>query len=138
MGLIDSMQQPQEAVNENEAAGTNENTRIEELNKVVMAAQNVMYNQSTHQMMLEQIEKTGGGPAKKAGTTAAYVMSIVKKFSGKDIDPNVLVSAGIIVVSDVLDFISKTTGEKFQENDEFAACEVYLGMMQTMFGGANE
>lgn len=105
--------------------------------RVVLAAQKIMYSKQTHGFFMKQLDAFED-PREKAGMGALALIGILMKESGGKVDPRTVVPVGVILVADILDFIGKTTGQDFTEDDNKQAMVIFLQKITQLVGGGGQ
>jgi len=132
-GLLQAQQAPQVAPPQRGNKDSHESI-MGRVKKVVMAAQQVMYNPKTSKMFIQQLQSAGKTPIERAGIAAAGVMAILMQQANGKMDPRTIVPAGVIVVADIMDFLSKTEGQQFGEEENNEAIKVFLTKITQAIG----
>lgn len=133
MGLIDTQQQPPQPANAgfsspaqpaapDGAAASRE--KLFKVQKIVLAAQKVMYSEKTGAEFRKMLQ--GDDVVQTAAKAATSVMLILISESKLQIDPQLIIPAGVVVVGDVLDFIEQAQGIKHDENQVEESVELFI------------
>lgn len=130
MGLLQQMpaanqQTPagQPAAPNNPAAG-----KQQKFARVLEAAQKLMYSEKTRPLFLKLLE--GKDKLDVASTAAVKViLTIVDETKGQ-LDPVLVVPAGVAIVGDILDFIEKTEGVEISTEQTHQAVQMFLQKIQ--------
>lgn len=136
-GILQSAQ-PQQAAQPQQPQQPQQQDHTETMkrvNKVVMAAQTIMYNPKTSKMFMKELQSSGSSPEERAGNSAAGVIAILMQEANGKMDPQTIVPAGVIIVADLMDFIEKTEELEFGEEENNAAIKIFLDKMVSAAGG---
>ncbi len=108
---------------------------MQQVSRLVMAAQKVLYSKQTSAFIWDHIKTSSNDPAKQAAAGALLAIGAVGQ-QVKNINPETLVPAGVVLTADVLDFMSKVSGHQYDENVHKRAIAAFAGKMEQMAGGA--
>jgi hypothetical protein len=101
--------------------------------RVVIAGMKVMFSKESHKLMLDELQKEGP-VGQKLGTGIAGLMLLLIKESNGTIPPEVVVPAGINLLTRAADFIRKSKIEKITNGDIGDAMEVFISTVLEKFG----
>lgn len=102
---------------------------IQRTEKVILAAMTLMYNEKTNRLLEEEL-KQKAPPEANAGRATARIMGLLFIQSQMQLDPNVLFSAGLFVLQEVIDYMEQT---KRPVKDKEAAVGAYVAALMAMF-----
>ena len=129
-GLIDaSVQQPMQQQAQTPVQPAPEQTKEKtfQVQKIVLAAQKVMYSDATGKEFLKELQ--GDDVVQMAAKAATSVMMILIAESKLKINPELVIHAGVIVIGDILDFIEKAKGITHTEDQVESAIELFVKQM---------
>lgn len=133
-GLLNQPPQPGaptlQGVDVNSPASKGNVERMDKLQGLVLAGKKVLYDPSMKGKLLEGV--TPEQPAKSAADVAATVMLLLIQKDAKGVAPDAVVPAGLVLVGEVLDFLSKAHGVEVDE----AISEQAIGMFVNHMLGA--
>jgi len=101
--------------------------------RVVIAGMKVMFSKESHKLMLDEFQKEGP-LGEKLGKGIAGLMLLLVKESNGTIPPEVIVPAGINLISRAADFIRKSKLEKITNADIGDAIEIFTSTILEKFG----
>ena len=101
--------------------------------RVVIAGMKVMFSKESHKLMLDEIQKEGP-VGQKLGMGIAGLMLLLVKESNNTIPPEVIIPAGVNLLSRAADFIRKSEIEKITNADIGDAMEVMISTILQKFG----
>jgi hypothetical protein len=101
--------------------------------RVVIAGMKVMFSKESHKLMLDELQKEGP-MGQKLGTGIAGLMLLLVKESNGTLPPEVIVPAGINLLTRAADFIRKSKIEKITNGDIGEAMEVFISTVLEKFG----
>lgn len=101
--------------------------------RVVKAGMMVMFNEQTHQFMVDELQKDGDIGENAGQAVAGLMLMLFKKSNGTMPQP-VIIPAGIYLIGQGADFIEKVTGETFSPEDIGNAIEVFIMTMAQQAG----
>jgi hypothetical protein len=101
--------------------------------RVVIAGMKVMFSKESHKLMLDELQKEGP-MGQKLGTGIAGLMLLLVKESNGTLPPEVIVPAGINLLTRAADFIRKSKIEKITNGDIGDAMEVFISTILEKFG----
>ena len=101
--------------------------------RVVIAGMKVMFSKESHKLMLDELQKEGP-MGQKLGTGIAGLMLLLVKESNGTLPPEVIVPAGINLLTRAADFIRKSKIEKITNGDIGDAMEVFMSTILEKFG----
>lgn len=101
--------------------------------RVVIAGMKVMFSKESHKLMLDELQKKGP-LSQKLGMGIAGLMLMLVKESNSTIPPEVIIPAGINLLSRAADFIRKSKIEKITNADVGDAMEVFVSTILQKFG----
>lgn len=143
-GLLQSAQQPQQQAPQMPQQAQqmpqqqDHKVTLERINKVVMAAQTIMYNPKTSKMFMKELQSSGGTAEERAGNAAAGVIAILMQQANGKMDPHTVIPAGVIIVADLMDFIGQTEGQEFGEAENNEAIKIFVEKIIQATGGGQE
>jgi hypothetical protein len=105
--------------------------------RVVIAGMKVMFSKESHKLMLDEFQKEGP-LGQKLGTGIAGLMLLLVKESNGTIPPEVIIPAGINLLTRAADFIRKSEIEKITNGDIGDAMEVFISTILEKFGVSPE
>lgn len=108
---------------------------MQEVGQLVMAAQKVLYSEKTSKFIWQHIKTASKDPAKQAAAGALLALGVVGG-EVKNLNPETVVPAGVVLTADVLDFMSKVSGNEYDEAVHKRAITAFAGKIQQMAGGA--
>jgi hypothetical protein len=101
--------------------------------RVVIAGMKVMFSKESHKLMLDELQKEGP-VGQKLGMGIAGLMLLLVKESNSTIPPEVIIPAGINLLTRAADFIRKSEIEKITNADIGDAMEVMISTILQKFG----
>ena len=101
--------------------------------RVVIAGMKVMFSKESHKLMLDELQKEGP-VGQKLGMGIAGLMLLLVKESNNTIPPEVIIPAGVNLLSRAADFIRKSEIEKITNADIGDAMEVMISTILQKFG----
>lgn len=101
--------------------------------RVVIAGMKIMFSKESHKLMLGELQKEGP-IGQKLGTGIAGLMLLLFKESNQTMPPEVIIPAGINLLSRAADFIRKSQIEKITNADIGDAMEVMISTILQKFG----
>jgi hypothetical protein len=101
--------------------------------RVVIAGMKVMFSKESHKLMLDELQKEGP-VGQKLGTGIAGLMLLLVKESNGTLPPEVIIPAGINLLTRAADFIRKSKIEKITNGDIGEAMEVFISTVLEKFG----
>lgn len=101
--------------------------------RVVIAGMKIMFSKESHKLMLDELQKEGP-IGQKLGTGIAGLMLLLFKESNQTMPPEVIIPAGINLLSRAADFIRKSQIEKITNADIGDAMEVMISTILQKFG----
>lgn len=120
------------------AQPVNHDEVMNRVNKVVMAAQRIMYGDKTSKTFMKQLQTAGKTPEERAGMAAAGLIGMLMQQANGKMDPRALVPAGVILVADIMDFIAQTEGDEFGEEENNEAIKIFLEQLTQAAGGQQQ
>jgi hypothetical protein len=101
--------------------------------RVVIAGMKVMFSKESHKLMLDELQKKGP-IGQKLGMGIAGLMLMLVKESNSTIPPEVIIPAGINLLTRAADFIRKSKIEKITNADIGDAMEIMISTILQKFG----
>jgi hypothetical protein len=101
--------------------------------RVVKAGMKVMFSEETHDMMMEQLA-ADGDMEQVLGEGIAGLMLLLFQKSNKTMPPEVLVPAGIYLLSEAADFTEKIMQDKVPPDVMAGAIQVMTGIIFEKMG----
>jgi hypothetical protein len=101
--------------------------------RVVIAGMKVMFSKESHKLMLDELQKEGP-LGQKLGMGIAGLMLLLIKESNGTIPPEVIIPAGINLLTRAADFIRKSKIEKITNADIGDAMEIMISTILQKFG----
>jgi hypothetical protein len=101
--------------------------------RVVIAGMKVMFSKESHKLMLDELQKEGP-MGQKLGMGIAGLMILLVKESNGTIPPEVIIPAGINLITRAADFIRKAKIDKITNGDIGDAMEVFISTILEKFG----
>ena len=101
--------------------------------RVVIAGMKVMFSKESHKLMLDELQKEGP-LGQKLGMGIAGLMLLLFKESNQTIPPEVIIPAGVNLLSRAADFIRKSKIEKITNANIGDAMEVMISTILQKFG----
>lgn len=144
-GLIDAQPQqapmPQQAPQQMPGQPTPEAAAVTkqktfQVQKIVLAAQKVMYSEKTGSEFLKMLQ--GDDVVKIAANAATNIMLILIGESKMQINAELIIPAGVIVIGDILDFIEKAKGTPHTEVQVEDAIEAFIRQMMASMGAQEQ
>jgi len=105
--------------------------------RVVIAGMKVMFSKQTHQYFIDQLQAEGQ-MAQKLGQGVAGLMMFLFKESNQTIPPEVIIPAGIRLLTKAADFINQSGKAKVSNQEIGDAMELMITTLLTQFGVAPE
>ena len=100
--------------------------------KVVIAGMKVMFSKQSHKLMLEELQKEGP-LSEKLGKGIAGLMLLLVKQSNNTMPPEVIIPAGVNLLSQAADFIRKTKLENITNSVVCYAMETMITTLLDKF-----
>lgn len=101
--------------------------------RVVVAGMKVMFDKSSHQSALEQLQ--GEGPvSERLGKAVAGLMVLLFKQSNQTMPPQVIIPAGTDLLIRAADFLKKSGSEQVTDQDVGEALSIMIETILTKFG----
>lgn len=100
------------------------------LARVLAAAQKLMYSQQTRPYFLRLLKVKGDSLDIASTAAVKVILTIVDETKGQ-LDPSIIAPAGVAIVGDILDFLEKTKGEKFSQDQTHQAVRLFVTKLQT-------
>ncbi|CAB4158855.1 hypothetical protein UFOVP713_29 [uncultured Caudovirales phage] len=101
--------------------------------RVVIAGMKVMFSKESHKLMLDELQKEGP-IGQKLGMGIAGLMLMLFKESNETMPPQVIVPAGVNLLSRAADFIRESKIEKITNADIGDAMEIMISTILQKFG----
>lgn len=102
-----------------------EGQNLEQLQRIVLAGQKVMFDEKTHDLMTKQLQ--GPGPmSEKLGVGIAGLLGILWGESKGALNPKLLIPAGLVLMAHAAQFL-RDAGEKVEDRDITAGMSVMIG-----------
>jgi hypothetical protein len=105
----------------------------EAYDRVVIAGMKVMFSKESHKLMLDELQKEGP-IAQKLGMGIAGLMLLLFKESNETIPPQVIIPAGVNLLSRAADFIRKSGIDSITNADIGNAMELMISTILQKFG----
>lgn len=105
--------------------------------RVVIAGMKVMFSKESHKLMLDELKKEGP-ISEKLGKSIAGLMLLLFKQSNNTMPPEVIIPAGVNLLTRAVDFIRKTNVEKITNADIGDAMELMITTILNTFGVSPE
>ena len=102
--------------------------------RIIVAGMKFMYSPETSKATLDQL-KADGTPGQRVGRGVFYLMMLLFKESNQTMPPQLIVPAGIYLVTESSDF-AKQVGIEMTDKDMGEAMQVFLSLIMNKFGGA--
>lgn len=102
-----------------------------QLRKIVLAGTKVMFDEKTHELMIEQLEGPGDMPS-KIGKSVAGLIGMLVKESNNSLPPQMMVPAGIILCAHAAEFL-RDAGEEVTDEEVGGAIEVVVTTILQQF-----
>lgn len=109
----------------------------EAYDRVVIAGMKVMFSKESHKLMLDELQKEGP-IAQKLGMGIAGLMLLLFKESNETIPPQVIIPAGVNLLSRAADFIRKSGIDSITNADIGDAMELMISTILQKFGVSPE
>lgn len=109
----------------------------EAYDRVVIAGMKVMFSKESHKLMLDELQKEGP-IAQKLGMGIAGLMLLLFKESNETIPPQVIIPAGVNLLSRAADFIRKSGIDTITNTDIGDATELMISTILQKFGVSPE
>jgi predicted peroxiredoxin len=106
----------------------------EAYDRVVLAGMKILFDKSTNQLVMKSLDREGS-IGDRIGEGVAGLMSTLFTESNATIPPQVMIPAGIYLVSEAADFLRKAKVEKVTDSDVGDAMARYVEAMIRAFGG---
>lgn len=107
-----------------------------QVQKIVLAAQKVMYGEKTGSEFLKMLQ--GDDVVKIAANAATNIMLILIGESKLQVNAELIIPAGVIVIGDVLDFIEKAKGTPHTEVQVEDAIEAFIQQIMAAMGAQKQ
>lgn len=104
----------------------------EQLDKVVLAGMKIMFDQKTHHLMAQELDRDGD-TAEKLGMGVAGLMGLLMEQSQRSIPPQLLIPAGVVLMGHAADFVRKS-GDDVTDEEFGEAVEVFLDTIMGQAG----
>lgn len=118
--------------------GAMQGEAVQKIQKILLAAKKFMYSPQTHQMFLKELAGNDPVPV-KAGRAAAHVILYLFQLSKMQMNPQLVIPSGILILADIVDFIGKTEAGGPDESTQEEAVKVFMQtIMQTLKLGQPE
>jgi hypothetical protein len=102
--------------------------------RIVLAGMKILFSQGTNRELLKRID--GPGPIGiRLGKGMATLMLLLFKQSNQTIPPNVIIPAGLYLLSQAADFLKKTEVEEVTNKDIADSMVEFINTLITSFGG---
>lgn len=101
------------------------------LDRIVLAGMKVMFDKSTHDLMLKELDGPGA-TGEKLGKGIAGLMALLWQQSNNSMPPQLIIPAMLILLAQAVDFMKKS-GEPVSEQDYGEATQVAVGTVLQMF-----
>lgn len=111
--------------------------QMEALQRAVLAGQAFLYSPKTSKFAMEELRAKGSPPHINAGRAAARIMALVLAQSKGALKPEIMMAAGLLLLGDIVKFMSETGATITPEQQQEAAA-VYAQTMMEMFGQQDE
>jgi hypothetical protein len=95
-----------------------------QLQRIVLAGQKVMFDAKTHKMMLDQI-KAPGNIAQKLGQSIAGLMGLLWQESRNSLPPNLMIPSGMVLMAHAAKFMNQA-GQTVTPTDFAVATKVMV------------
>lgn len=109
----------------------------EAYDRVVIAGMKVMFSKESHKLMLDELQKKGP-IGQKLGMGIAGLMLVLFKESNETIPPQVIIPAGVNLLSRAADFIRKSGIDNITNADVGDAMEIMISTILQKFGVSPE
>lgn len=109
----------------------------EAYDRVVIAGMKVMFSKESHKLMLDELQKEGP-IGQKLGMGIAGLMLLLFKESNETIPPQVIIPAGVNLLSRAADFIRKSGIDTITNTDVGDAIELMISTILQKFGVSPE
>lgn len=109
----------------------------EAYDRVVIAGMKVMFSKESHKLMLDELQKKGP-IGQKLGMGIAGLMLLLFKESNETIPPQVIIPAGVNLLSRAADFIRKSGIDSITNADVGDAMEIMISTILQKFGVSPE
>jgi hypothetical protein len=109
----------------------------EAYDRVVIAGMKVMFSKESHKLMLDELQKKGP-IGQKLGMGIAGLMLVLFKESNETIPPQVIIPAGVNLLSRAADFIRKSGIDSITNADVGDAMEIMISTILQKFGVSPE
>jgi hypothetical protein len=111
--------------------------QIDALQRALLAAKKFVYSPQTNKYAMEELRKPGSPPHVNAGRGAARIMALVMSKSNGAMAPEIMFSAGYLLLADIIKFMQET-GANISEEQKREAGIVYTQTMAEMFPGQQQ
>jgi len=101
--------------------------------RVVIAGMKVMFSKETHKLMLDELQKEGS-VGEKLGKGIAGLMLLLVTKSNNTIPPQIIIPAGVNLISQAGDFMRKSKLENITNADIADAMEIMISAVLDKFG----
>jgi hypothetical protein len=105
----------------------------EAYDRVVLAGMKIMFSEKGNKLVVDQL-KAEGPLGQKIGKGVASLVLMVFKISNETVPLEVLIPAGIKLVSEAADFVSKVTEQPVPEPEMGVAMETLIMTLLEKFG----
>lgn len=99
---------------------------------VIVAGMKILFSNSTHQLVLKQIQQPGP-MAPKLGQGIAGLMAILFQESQRSISPQLLIPAGIVLMAHAADYLNQSGTAPVSVQDFGAAMQVMIETLLKAF-----
>ncbi len=106
--------------------------QIDALQRALLAGKKFLYSPQTSQYALKELKAPGAPAHVNAGKTAARIMALIMTKSNGALTPEIMFSAGYLLLADILKFMAET-GAKISEEQKREAGLAYTQELTTMF-----
>ena len=96
----------------------------QQLQRIVIAGQKVMFDAKTHHLMLDQIKAPGPLP-QKLGMSIAGLLGLLWQESRNSLPPNLMIPAGMVLLAYAAQFLNRA-GQSVSDLDFAAAAKVMV------------
>jgi hypothetical protein len=104
----------------------------QQLQRVVAAGMKVMFDQQSHQLMLDALQQPGPMPD-KIGKGIAGLMGMLLNESKNSIPPELIVPAGLVLLAHAVDFLNQA-GTPVSDEDFGGAVDVFVHTVMDAYG----
>ena len=105
----------------------------EAFTRVVKAGMKVMFNEQTHDLMIEQLQQEGDF-AENVGMAIAGLMLLLYEKSNQTMPMEVIIPAGIYLLGEGGDFIEKVTQQEITPDVSATAIQIMIDTLMEKFG----